>query len=371
MDLTGLPVLILASTITITLIAVIVFASPEFNRTKSTVAARAGLVVMLCVSLIATVGIGMNRDNLWYTSWGEVISPAEVGTASTQGASPAEALQQEPVSDQTSEPTATAEPVRPLIKEHVSVLRHDITGKASGLTGRVDVVLPKGYDHKAPRGTYPVIVALHGFPGEVEGWTNQMQAEKQLNQAIASKKIRPSIMVIPQIEFPDGVDTECLETPKTRVETWLTKDIPEFAKAHFPVAADRRAWTTVGYSGGAWCALMITTKFPDVYAGAGSFDGYTHPIFDGKDNSHYLGGRYDLTARIKKKAPAVALWVQTSKKGEYWERTKEFLDAAKPPLSVTSVVLENAGHRWGIWVAHEPKFYEWLGSSLPGFAPQS
>lgn len=374
MELTGLPVLILASTVTATLIAIIVFATPEFNNTRTTVYARTGLVLMLCLSLVSTVGIGMNRDNLWYTSWGEIIKPAEVGTAQTQGASAETALSQEPVSDNTagtsgSPASPAAEPVLPLVKENSPVLRHDITGSASGLSGRVDVVLPKGYNHNAPRGTYPVIVALHGFPGEVEGWTNQMQAEKQLNEAIATKKIRPSIMVIPQIEFPDGVDTECLETDKARVETWLTQDIPNFTKKHFPVATKRTSWTTVGYSGGAWCALMITTKFPDIYAGAGSFDGYTHPIFDGKDNSKYFGGRYDLTARIKKKAPPVALWLQTSQKSEYWPRTKEFLDAAKPPLSVTSIVLKNAGHRWSIWVAHEQKFYEWLGASVPGFSP--
>lgn len=375
MELTGLPVLMLASTVTAALIAIIVCASPEFNKTRTTVAARAGLVVMLCASLIATVGIGMNRDNRWYTSWGEIISPAEVGTAQTQGASPQKALSQEPVSDVTSDAGKTAttpaqQPVLPLVKQNTSVLRHDITGAESGLSGRVDVVLPEGYNHNAPRGTYPVIVALHGFPGEVEGWTNQMQAEKQLNQAITTKKIRPSIMVIPQIEFPKGVDTECLETKKSRVETWLTKDIPEFTKKHFPVATQRTSWTTVGYSGGAWCALMITTKFPDIFAGAGSFDGYTHPIFDGKDNSKHFGGRYDLTTRIKKKAPPVALWLQTSKKSEYWPKTQEFLAAAKPPLSVTSIVLEKAGHRWGIWVAHEQKFFEWLGASLPGFSPE-
>jgi S-formylglutathione hydrolase FrmB len=65
-----------------------------------------------------------------------------------------------------------------------------------GYSDRVDVVLPPGYA-RHPRGRYPVLYLLHGFPGEPQGLLNIGQVATTEAALVAAGRMKPIIIVLP------------------------------------------------------------------------------------------------------------------------------------------------------------------------------
>jgi hypothetical protein len=188
----------------------------------------------------------------------------------------------------------------------------------------------------------------------------------------------PAIIVSPTIEFPPGVDTECVDGPGTypRVETWVTRDIPAWVLRTFRAEPDRDAWATIGLSAGGWCAALATMRHPRQYAAAIILGGYFHPEFSPNYRPFGLrsaeGDYYDLIALAEHQAPPVALWLETSHSDPIsYPSSAKLLAVAHAPLSVQALILPHAGHRLSIWRDLLPRVVAWLGANLPGFAPRA
>jgi hypothetical protein len=64
------------------------------------------------------------------------------------------------------------------------------------------------------------------------------------------------------------------------------------------------------------------------------------------------------------------MWLETSHADALsYGSSAQLMKAARPPLSVTSLVMEHAGHRIGVWKSLLPKALAGLGHVAPGFAP--
>jgi enterochelin esterase-like enzyme len=174
---------------------------------------------------------------------------------------------------------------------------------------------------------------------------------------------------------PGKVDTECVNGAdgRPRMEDWVTKDVPAWVDSHIRVNRDRGSWATLGFSAGGWCAGMAALLHPETYAAAIVFQGYFQPTFE----RPYIpftarspeGQHYDLANLARHEPPRVALWLLTSKADPVsYATTEALLSQAKPPLSVTAVVLNNGGHRASVWLPFVPTTFDWLGSNIPGFA---
>lgn len=366
MSLTGVPFLVLLSIISIVLFGVVVWRMPRWVTKKWHVAARIGVVLGLILAILLTLAVAVNRTNLWYTNWDDLWGEHRVASRAQLGAAPQAAAGsfQELVFPVTQ--AAGDRPALPAPGERVQ--RYRYTGASSGLTANVAVVLPKNYDHSAPLGTYPVIMAVHGIPGSIGGWTVKMRVQEYVDSAVARGALRPGVVVVPEVEFPEGVDRECMDE-EFLVETWLTDDMARFAVDRFGVIADRTGWVTMGYSAGGWCSAMLAMRNPQVYAAGASLDGYFRPDFAWKPDAPYVGGEYDMVHWARVKAPAVAVWVQAADSGSYWPQTEELMAQVREPTSLTTVVSATGGHRWDTWRRHMPELLDWVGQTVPGFRP--
>lgn len=373
MSLTGLPFFLLTVAIAVLLFAVVVFAAPYWTKRPWHAIPRALSALAFALATILALAVGMNRDNLWFTSWEDLGGSTEVAQSSGTGADALSAAGNPGTATATPSPTediAKAIAARPALPApEARMQRYTYQGDASGLTGTISVILPKNYDHKAAPGTYPVIIAMHGIPGSPEGWTDKLKLGEYVDKAVANKEIAAPIVVVPQLQFPAGKDNECLDEQE-KVETWLSTDMATFATSHFGVKTERGAWASLGYSAGGWCAAMVGMRHTDIYGAAISLDGYFSPVFDGQDNSKYKRGPYDLVHLAATKKPAIALYIQGAQQGTYWPETKAFVDAVQAPTSVTSVLLKTGGHRWSTWERQLPGVMTWLGKSVPGFVVQ-
>jgi S-formylglutathione hydrolase FrmB len=247
---------------------------------------------------------------------------------------------------------------------------YPVVGARSNAQGQVLVYLPVGYDPASSR-TYPVIVGLHGFPGGPRSFV-RLNFLDTVDTLTAQHRIAPSIVVIPLIDTPASLDTECvngaLGQPQT--DTWLSQDVPAWVVRHFHVQKARTSWATVGYSYGAWCAVSLSMRHPDVFAASIVLLGYFRPDFstayDPLTRATY--GSYDLITLARKSPPPVSMWVLTSREDPLsYATTSKFLSVARSPLNVSATVLAHGGHRNAVFAPYVSTAIAWLGQTLPGF----
>ena len=258
------------------------------------------------------------------------------------------------------------------------VASYTVVGRRSGLVGTVVVQLPAGYaDLGNARVRYPVLETFQGYPGSPFQWVNTMKLGGVMGSEVTAKRLRPALIVSPQVEIPRGADTECVNGPPgtPQLETWLTQDVPNWVTRTFRVRTDRGSWATVGLSAGGWCAAMATMLHPAQYSAALILGGYFRPEFgpfyDPYPPGSPLTSKYDLVALAGKAPPPVALWLETSRADSVsFASSSAMLRAARAPLAVSATVLEHAGHRISVWQQLLPSALTWLGANIPGFSPR-
>jgi enterochelin esterase-like enzyme len=381
MSLTGWPVLALVVLITVIAFAGLVVAWPALaGRHPVRVGARAGLLLGVNVLVLLTAAVGLNDQYLFFAGWSDLAGALGGSTTSTgmSGGGGARQAAQAPVQGQGAQAPTTLQPLPAGSRIADGTISYPVTGTASGIKGSILITLPPGYaDPQSASTRYPVLETFSGYPSLPEQWVRTMQLPQALATQVSQHRIGPAVIVSPQVQIPAGADTECVNgrPGEPQVETWLTRDVPAWVVAHLRVKADRSAWATIGLSAGGWCAAMTAMLHPAQYAAAIVLGGYFAPEFANGAEPFPRGSaeaaRYQLITLAKKAPPPVALWVETSHAdpGSYTS-SAALLKAAHPPLSITATVLQNAGHRIGVWQSLLPNALGWLGGNVPGFSPQ-
>ena len=257
------------------------------------------------------------------------------------------------------------------------LMAYTVHGALSGLTGTVLVQLPAGYTSPAAStNRYPVLEAFHGYPSEPLNWVRIFHIGQAVEARVRAHQLHPTLVVMPQIEIPRGTDNEGVNggPGQPQVETWLTRDVPDWIGQHFRVIANRNAWATIGYSAGGFVAAMATILHPAQYGAGVVLGGYFRPEFgpfyEPFSATSPLGRYYDLTRVVAHRPPPVSLWVETSHADPLsYKSSAAFLRATRAPTAVRGVILQNAGHRDSVWIALLPEALRWLGSSAQGFRP--
>lgn len=322
-----------------------------------------GLIIVLCFLLL-------NNEYLFYTSWSDMLSSGQQHTTISQG---------QPASD------AAAGKVRGPGLAHVSgphsyglpnpgqrMQNYTVRAPASKARMQVLVYLPVGYNPSSSR-LYPVIVGLHGYPGVPKSFA-QINFLTVADKLEAAGKLRPSIFVIPQINDPKSLDTECVNGPdgSPQTETWLSKELLRWVIAHFHVHTNRQSWATLGYSFGGWCAASLTIRHPDVFSAAICFAGYFQPQFSKTYRPLTITQlkEHDLIRRVRVDPPPVAVWLFSSRQdSSSFPTSYRFMRAARPPTSVTATFTPVGGHRNAVFEPFTAAALTWLAQSTTGFRP--
>ena len=369
MSLTGTALPVVLAVVALGLFAFLAAGIPWVRSRWAAIAARGTGLVVLNLVVVGLVGTLVNDHFGFYVSWSDLAGASSAVTVTHHGASARAAA-----SRGMASPLARTPSILPALRSSGRLQTYVVNGSRSHVRGQVDVLLPRGYDPKRPT-RYPVIEALHGFPGSPQSWLTGMNLQQTLDAQVAAHVIAPAVVVLPQGNVPMGVDGECVNGPAgtPQVETWLGVDVPNFVVTHFRVRTERSSWAVAGYSEGGWCAAMTGMLHPSVFGGSLVFSGTFAPEF----TDHYrpfgrsIPSRYNLVRLARTHQPALAMWVQSSKRDGYsYPPTAAFLRQVRPPLSVTTLLLKTGGHPEQLWANELPAALRWLGQSVPGFAPR-
>ena len=123
----------------------------------------------------------------------------------------------------------------------------------------------------------PVIVLLAGVPGLTQNTLDGMAVQSTMDEfARVHRGITPYVFMLDDTGSINN-DTECVDSPRGNVETYLTVDVPAYIKSHFEVTTNSSGWAIGGLSMGGMCGAMITLRHPDVYSAFLDFGGESGP----------------------------------------------------------------------------------------------
>ena len=374
MPLTGDLLPITLGVVASLVLALLVTGRPRLQREWCAALMRAVWGVLFAVLVLATCAAALNNQYAFYTSWSDLLGGSESPAEQSQhGARPADSLSHPVPPSQTA--SSTSSHGKSDLKRDGRFAIANVDGKKSGMKHQhVRVYLPKGYDpHR--KGGYPVIIAMHGFPGSAESFRGVDDYYKTIDQAVESGRMAAPIVVIPNINPRDQFASECVDSAKgPKVLTWVSQDLPAWTRENFNTAAPRTSWATWGYSFGAYCATSTAMRQPQTFGAAVAFQPYFRPEFTDAYRPFKPGSPQfedaDLVHRAGHHPAPVAVWLMTVQKDrQSYPTTREFISAAHSPLSVTAVIGQGGGHRMQVWTRRMPMSYEWLGRNIPGFAP--
>lgn len=239
-----------------------------------------------------------------------------------------------------------------------------VTGRASGMTMPMYVYLPPGYNDD-PRVRYPVIEALHGYPGSPLQWFGKLNGITIVNHEIAAGRMAPTVIVFPYQTPAPMLDTECTNLAGgPQAETFLTTDVPAAVRARFRVRDDAAGWGLIGFSAGGYCATDLALRHPKEYAAGAGLSGYASPgihVGNGAENTVYN----DLWRLKHLPIPAVALYLTCARIDTgALHQTQALAAAARAPLSVTTSYINGGGHNAQSWQAMEAPAFDWLSNTL-------
>lgn len=368
MPLTGIALPILLAAVACALLALLVAGRPRLQRAWAAGAMRGLLALGVTVFVLATVAAVLNRQYAFYTSWSDLLGGTESAASQSQyGSHAADALAQ----PTRSQPAAMTGKLLSVPAGERFVVRQ-VTGKQSKMNQRVKVFVPKGYSPTKPGG-YPVIVALHGFPGNTESFKAVGDFYGSIDRAVANRQMTAPIVVVPNINPSVQFDSECVDSDKgPKTLTWISQDLPAWIRANFNAAHARTSWATWGYSFGGYCAVSAAMHHSDTFGAAIAYQPYFRPEFSASYQPVKPGTpgyeNTDLIHLAQTSPQPIAVWLMSSEQDPLsYPSTQSFLAAAHRPMSVTAVITKGGGHRMQVWTRRVPMSFAWLGQTVPGF----
>ncbi|NUP80995.1 MAG: prolyl oligopeptidase family serine peptidase [Nonomuraea sp.] len=361
MGLTSIALLVAAAGLAAAALAATVWVWPRLaGRGVPPVLGRAGLLITCQVLTVAALALLVNYYFGFYGSWDDLLG-ADTGTAEITAAGAAAGLR---VLDSRAVPGGRIEEVT-------------VPGASTRLSEEAYVFLPSAYV-KQPRRRFPAILALTGYPGDPRNLMTRLDLPGRLAHAIALHQVGPAILVMmrPSVVLPR--DTECVDVPHgPQALTYFATDVRQAVIAHYRVATGRDSWGVLGGSTGGYCALKIVMTRPDAFSAAVSLSGYYKTIVDGTTGDLFggdraLADRNDLMWRLARlPAPPVDVLVTSSRKGEAgYLPTERFLDAVRPPMRASSLILPSGGHNFSTWNRELPQALPWLVQQLADQRPE-
>ena len=182
----------------------------------------------------------------------------------------------------------------------------------------IDVYLPAGYASEQVR--YPVTYLV---PWSFFAWEKSIHAVEQLDLLIAAGDIPAQIVVFTENTgagpYPDS---ECVNSFDGRAwwDRYLIQTVIPAIDGQFRTRPEATFRSVIGLSEGGYCAAMILTRHPDLFAQEGSISGYfdAAPLSNQAANAGLVfGGNQDLLAAASPEL-AIRTMAPTIRKGLFF-----------------------------------------------------
>ncbi|MDX6649267.1 MAG: hypothetical protein QOJ97_1218 [Solirubrobacteraceae bacterium] len=255
---------------------------------------------------------------------------------------------------------------------HGTVVKRNFWSRALRAKERAVVYLPPGYARAAGR-RYPLIVFLHGVPGQPEDFVTEGFVAR-MDALVAARRVAPFVAVFPAGSAQPADDNEWADSakaPAERWETYVAQDVLAFAERSYRLTSGPAGRAVAGMSMGGFGAMNIALHNRDAFAAVASWSGYfnanTPDVHDpdtaeGRAYSplHYASR---LVVPLSASHPALSFYVGA---GDRFAAENAAFDRELTRLGVPHAyrVIAGAGHDWSLWVSQVPRELTFLRQNI-------
>lgn len=335
-------------------------------------------------AFVAAAAFGVSGVNAYYgyfQTWGDVYGEY---TADHSGTAPV-VLSHQPAPSRVAAGSPSASPTSPAADDGVRLVAARTTGAGRsarftipGRTGPREVLvwLPPQYDQPAYAHTrFPVMVFLHGEPGNPESLRYGLGLPSVLDSEVNAGGSGPMVVLMPDI-VGTVRDQQCLDDSRgEQLEQDLTVTLPQVAQQQLRVLPPGPGWVVSGLSEGGFCAADLALRHPGVFAGAGVEDGYFTPSMSRTVRSRLLPGAQAVAAHDPQQELATfppgrrlpQFWVLagTGNSADYHHATA-WVQALSRREPVRFVTVLHGRHLGPSFRAGLPDLYRWAWSVVDG-----
>jgi S-formylglutathione hydrolase FrmB len=256
---------------------------------------------------------------------------------------------------------------------------------ASSFSARqAQVYLPPAW-FATRRPALPVVMLLHGVPGDPSDWADGGEASAAADAWAAQHRGVAPVLVMPDINGSLTADTECVDSPGGNAETYLTVDVPAAVQQQFGTTPPGRSWAIAGLSEGGACAIMLALRHPDLFSTFGDFGGLSGPRVGESDTDTdptvaelFGGSRQEFAAHepadlLATGSPAfrnLGGWFEVgSDDGDPLAAAQKLAPlAAGARITTCLIVVPDGGHTFDVWSAAFRGSLPWMAARL-GLVP--
>lgn len=236
----------------------------------------------------------------------------------------------------------------------------DAPGPVSGVHGQHALVyLPPQY-FSEPTRRFPVLYLLHGSPGVPLDWFRGADAADAGYRAAAAG--HPVLLVVPRLSRSWLDDTECVDTPHYRAESYLVQDVLRLVDRRLRTQPTNRSRGLVGNSAGGFCALDIALRHPTLFGSAAAMSPLIKPSYSYGSLNQLFGHPRNLADVLQQHSPAwllrhepgarrVRLRIDVGRGDRLVRRQDQAFAQLAAALDVisTTYVERPGGHTYKVW----------------------
>lgn len=255
------------------------------------------------------------------------------------------------------------------------VLGHKLTGKlektqfssaALGESRSVFVYTPPGFAQNPTR-RYPVLVLLHGTPGEPLDWLYEGDAHRAIDKAIAAGTLPPCLIALPDGHGPfykGGSEWADALGGKCNMETAVVRDLAQFLQTRYRASSNPALWAIGGLSEGGYGAANLAVRHPERFQSALIFSGEVRVKDNWGDDTDIFGTDPALRSANSPIEQLRRVPAETRKKLHFYvavgadddedllSESVGFSAVARAAGATVRLDRDPGGHKWGFWNQH-------------------
>lgn len=216
---------------------------------------------------------------------------------------------------------------------------------ASGFSARdAHLFVPSSW-LRDPSGTRPVVEMMMGQPGRPT-----LGATLDALHSLGAERLddAPFVLVVDQLGAIDK-NPPCSDTSGGKLDTYLSKDVPDWIRGNLPASDDRQDWVIAGYSHGGECAAYLGAKHPGTWANVVDVSGpdkpgehrpvYTRDTYYGGSQAAFEAAWPEhVLAATRYPEPMTGIFVAGALDSHF-----------RPQVEATATAAENAGWKVTYW----------------------
>jgi S-formylglutathione hydrolase FrmB len=222
----------------------------------------------------------------------------------------------------------------------------------------------------------PTLVLLPGEPGSAGDWSSDGDADNAADAFARAHRGEAPIIVMPD---PDGfatTDSECVNSKFGAAETYLVRDVPDYARSHLHASDAPDSLAVGGLSAGGTCSVMLALRHPDVYPTFASFSGFAHLQYQDSSRSETIDTLFGgSTADFDAHDPTLLLehghfaasagWFEVGDQDtQPLEAARALQPAALKAGIATCLLVRPGGHDYDLWSQALVDSFPWLAWRL-------